>query len=348
MIRVLVVDDSVTMREYLRVLIGREADMTVQGVACNGREAVDRVLAERPDVVTMDIMMPVLDGVEATREIMAKAPVPIVVVSAQSDPAQVRRAFEAMDEGALAVVQKPPGFGHPGHEAAVREIIEKVRLMAGVKVVRRWSPSGGERPVNGRVSPARTFRVVAVGASTGGPHAVQTVLRGLPAPAPVPILLVQHITQGFTRGFADWLDQTTPHNVTVAEDGERLQPGRVYVAPDDRHLGVRFGLYATLSAEPPLDGHRPAVSYLFRKVAETCGPEAVAVLLTGMGRDGAAEMKRLRDLGAVTIGQDEATSVVYGMPAEAHRLGGVAHQYPLDEIGPALQHLLASAHISHL
>ncbi|RMH67828.1 MAG: chemotaxis-specific protein-glutamate methyltransferase CheB [Bacteroidetes bacterium] len=365
MIRVLIVDDSMVLREYLRGLF-EEAGMEVVGVARHGQEAVEQVPVLRPDVVTMDISMPVMDGVEATRRIMRTHPVPIVVVSAQHDREQVRKAFLAVDEGALAVVQKPYGAGHPEHEASVRRLIEKVRLMAGVKVVRRFArpeplapppataiateratgpvPEASRAPKRiagaGQAGRVEAVRVVAIGASTGGPQAIQTILRGLPAVLPVPVLVTQHITPGFTEGFAGWLQNTTGFPVRLARNGEVLRAGQVYLAPDDTHLGVGPGDTVVLSQAPPLYGVRPAVAFLFRTVAEQYGAAAIGVILTGMGQDGAAELKLIKDRGGLTVGQDEATCVVYGMPAAAQRLGALVQVLPLDEIGPFLRRYL--------
>ncbi len=340
MIDVLVVDDSAVVREYFAHLFGAQGDMRVVGTAKNGVEALQMVETLHPHVITMDISMPVMSGEEASRRIMAEHPTPIVVVSAQHDQEQVKLAFKAMEAGALAIVQKPYGAGHPQYGASVRELVDKVRLMAGVKVVRRWTLSHPETIAPPRCEPARTVRIVAIGASTGGPQAIQSVLRSFPAVFRAPVLIVQHITVGFCRGFADWLRSTTGVSVRLPEDGEELRPGVAYLAPDDQHMGVTKVGTIRLDDSEPLYGVRPSVGYLFRSLARHYGAEAIGVIMTGMGRDGAAELKLMRDAGAVTVGQNEDSCVVYGMPGVAAKLGAVTHQLPLADIGPSIRRQL--------
>ena len=345
MIEVLVVDDSVVVRDYLRYLLEEDPDIRVVGTATNGREAIEFVQRHKPDVVTMDIHMPVMDGFEATRAIMETTPVPIVIVSASWDPQEVEKTFGALESGAVAALEKPRGLGHPEGENAARELAQTVKLMAEVKVVRRWARHrrAGAIPA---APPAATppprsagIEVVAIGASTGGPQALHVVLSGLRSGLPVPVLIVQHIAPGFLPGLADWLGQSALP-VRIAARGEGLAPGQVYLAPDGFHMGVDHGRRIALSNSPPEHSLRPAASFLFRSVAEVFGGRAVGVLLTGMGRDGAEELKLMRDRGAVTIAQDRESSVVHGMAGEAIRLGGVDHVLPLNQI-PAMLASLA-------
>lgn len=345
MIRVLVVDDSSVARELLRHMLESDSDIRVVGTAGDGLEAVSLAQKLRPDVITMDIEMPKMDGFQAIRKIMETQPVPIIVVSSHWEPHETQQSFRAMEAGAVAALPKPQGPGHPGHEEAVRELVQTVKTMSEVKVVRRWTrsrqPPASPKPLplQARQGPATDPRILVVGASTGGPPVLQVILSRLPKNLPVPVVVVQHIAPGFVQGLLEWLHQTTGHPMRLASHGEMLLPGHVYFAPDHHHLGVGPDGRATLSSDPAENGLRPSVSYLFRSVAASYGSQAVGVLLTGMGKDGAEELKLMHDRGAVTIAQDQASSVVHGMPGEAIRLGGARYVLPPDEIAALLQQL---------
>jgi two-component system chemotaxis response regulator CheB len=345
MIRVLVVEDSPVVREFLTYILGTDPDIKVAGTAHNGEESLEAVERIKPDVVTMDIHMPKLNGFDATRRIMETCPTPIVIVSGSSTSEEVVTTFRALEAGALAMVPRPKGIGHPEHEATARELVQTVKLMSEVKVVRRWprSKSGGAVPTAPRVTISQTSaetRLVAIGASTGGPLVLQTILSKLQSEFPVPVLIVQHMSPGFTEGFAEWLTQSARFPVGIAGQGETMLPGHAYVAPDGFHLGVRSVGQMVLSAEAPENGLRPAVSYLFRSVAKVYGASAVGVLLTGMGRDGAEELKLMREKGAVTIAQDKESSVVAGMPGEAIKLDAATYVLPPERIAAALTSLV--------
>jgi len=341
LISVYIVDDSAVARQYLKHILETDASIKVIGEASSGEEAVEFVKAERPDVITMDIRMSGMDGHEATSRIMETHPVPIVIVSANYNRDQVEQSFRAMEAGALAIVEKPPGIGHSDYERSTHELISTVKLMSEVRVVRRWRknrrlPLAPKEPLG----EAKNIRAVLIGASTGGPPVLQTVLSGFKADFPAPILVVQHITKGFIEGMLEWLGAVISLPVSLARDGERALPGRVYFAPDDRHLGVDSSNRFFLSMDAPENGIKPSISFLFRSALESYGGEVVAVLLTGMGKDGAAEMKKIRDLGGMTIIQDRESSVVYGMPGEAARLGGAAFVLPPERIPSKIESIV--------
>ena len=341
MINVLVVDDSSSAREFIRYVLAADPEIEVIGTAGDGLAALEAVERLCPDVVTMDINMPKLNGLEATRRIMETCPTPIIIVSGNLDPDEVATSFRAMEAGALVALPKPRAISHPEHARDIQTLVQTVKLMAEVKVVRRW-PRHPKEPVRTAVAtpiPATIStpaRVIAIGASTGGPIVLQTILSHLPRNFPAPLLVVQHMAAGFTSGFAEWLALTSPLPVQLARPGMAPSPGQVYLAPDGFHLQVDLAGRLVLSDASPENGLRPAVSALFRSVAQVFGKRAVAVLLTGMGCDGAQELKQLKALGATTIVQDRESSIVFGMPGEAVRLGAATFELPPDKIAAAL------------
>ncbi|MGA8428552.1 MAG: chemotaxis-specific protein-glutamate methyltransferase CheB [Candidatus Sulfotelmatobacter sp.] len=351
MIRVLVVEDSATVREFLLQILESDPAIEVVGTAATGEEAVAAVERIRPDIITMDVHMPRMNGFDATRRIMETRPTPIVMVSGAADATDTAKAFHAIECGALAVLAKPTGIGDPTHEQSTAELVRTVKLMSEVKVVRRW-PRYRPSELLPVFTPAAQFhlqsvhaqvRIVAMGASTGGPPVLQTILSELPTDFPVPILIVQHIAAGFTRGFVDWLANSSSLTVQLASSGQLAVPGHVYVAPDGVHLAVGADGRLQLHSDELENGLRPSVSYLFRSVAKAYGPSAVGVLLTGMGRDGAAELRLMKDHGAITIAQDQETSVVHGMPGEAIKMGGATYILPSEKISLALTSLATQA-----
>lgn len=332
MIRVLVVDDSATVREHLIFLLGQDPELQVVGAARDGLEAVEQAERLRPDVILMDVHMPRMNGYEATRQIMGRVPMPIVMVSASLSRDEVAMTFEALKAGALMVVEKPGGPDHPNHAETATRLVEAVKLMAEVKVVRRWQRKEKEQVACPPAVSARPFRLVAIGASTGGPQVVAEILRGLPRDLEVPILVVQHIAPGFTRGLSEWLGMETRLTVKQAEAGEAIRSGIVYLAPEGSQMGVTQEGRIRLTKEPAEDHFCPSASYLFQSVAESYGRFAIGILLTGMGRDGAAGLKRLREAGGMTIAQDEESSVIFGMPGEAIRLGAAEYVLSPEQI----------------
>ena len=353
MIKVLVVEDSLVVQELLVHILSSDPHIQVIGRANNGKKALDFLTGQKADVITMDIHMPEMDGLEATRHIMESEPVPIIVVSASWSPQEVETTFRIMEAGAVAMVEKPRGIGHPDYAMMSNKLIQTVKAMSEVKVVRRWNrprhigatpqPEVQQTPsvvLTSKAPKPADIRLIAIGTSTGGPQVLQAILKALPKDIPVPVLIVQHIAAGFLHGLATWLGQTTGFPLRIAAQGEQLLSGHVYLAPDGFHMGATRTDRITLSTDAPESGLRPAVSYLFRSVAAAYGPSAVGVLLTGMGRDGAAELKLMKDKGAITIAQDKASSVVHGMPGEAINLGAATYVLPPDRIAAMLASLV--------
>lgn len=319
-VRVVVADDSPTARRLLAELCDRDPGISVVGEAANGEQAVELTLRLSPALVLMDVHMPVLDGVEATKQIMREQPTPIIMVTAGTAPSDVEAGLSALRFGALTVLPKPVAPGVPGFEAAASRMTALVKALADVKVIRRREGTSSRgRPVS-RTTPS----IVAVAASTGGPPAVARFLQHLPADLPVPVVVVQHIVGGFLPGLVAWLRAEVPFHVMQAEQGQSLQAGTVYLAPDGRHLEVDPLVNARLTDGDPVVGFRPSATVMFSSLARSLAPSAIGVVLTGMGQDGLEGARQLRGAGGRVLAQDEATSVVYGMP-KAVVDAGLAH-----------------------
>lgn len=335
MIRVLVAEDSLTVRQLLVEVLRSDPDITVVGEASNGAEAVELAERLRPDLITMDIQMPVLDGLAATKEIMTRCPTPIVIVSASSSKPDVDRALNAMRAGALTVVEKPDNPAHAQFDGRRERLLGMVKAMSQVKVVRRWAPRPEPQPPPRRVRVAGVgpIRLVAIATSTGGPAVLQRILADLPGDFSAPILVVQHIAIGFIAGLAEWLDASCDLRVKVAEHGEELRPHTVYVAPDDQHLLVAEPGRVRLSSEAPVGGFRPSGTPLFETAAAVFGSAVAAVILTGMGTDGVEGLRAVKAAGGHVIAQDERSSVVYGMPQKAIEARVVGEVLGVEAIG---------------
>jgi len=348
-LRVLVVEDSITVRKRLCEILASDPEIEIAGEAEDGRRAIELCRECRPDAITMDMMLPVMSGLAATEYIMAHCPTPILVVSSSINRGELFKTYDALAAGAVDVLEKPSG--DESDAIWEQKFLETVKLVSRIRVIthlrarldaRGRSPSGLPAATD-RASWQDTYRVIALGASTGGPGAIIEVLRAFAPDFPLPVLLVLHINEPFGSAFADWLDGQTSRRVAYAQDGEPVATaaGRVAMAPPGRHLVVRGGRFY-LTLDPERHSCRPSVDVMFESVAREYGPTAAACLLTGMGRDGAAGLLEIRKAGGLTIAQDEATSVVYGMPREAVLLGAVGRVLPLGEIGPVLTSLTPS------
>lgn len=342
MIRVLIVDDSPTLRLLIWSIIDQDQELEVVGQARNGQEAIELCAKHDPDIITMDIRMPKMNGYEAIGHIMEKLPRPILVLTSTKSDIELGISIKATKMGALDILGKPTGM--PDEDPKAAELIHNIKIMSGVKVVHRsrWLQKTKDRdeeipdkssrtksPASGKSHP---LELVGIGASTGGPPALQVILQELPVDFAVPVVVVQHISSGFIQGMARWLDESIPLRVKVAEDDEVLRKGFVYLAPDDRHLVIKPGPQAYLKKTSDVDKQSPSVDVLFNSLARYFRSRAVGVLLTGIGNDGADGLLKMRTAGCLTIAQDEDTSVVYGMPGEAAALGAAKEVLPLGQI----------------
>jgi two-component system, chemotaxis family, protein-glutamate methylesterase/glutaminase len=351
-LRVLIAEDSLTIRRRFCEILNADPELEVVGEAENGKRAIELCEELRPDVITLDMVMPVMSGVTAAEYIMAYRPTPILIVSASTNRGELFKTYDALAAGALDVLEKVDDVDE-AWEARFRatlKLIARIRVithprarLSGVTAVAAEPPrtpasSNVRRPA---AASAPQYRVVAIGASTGGPAAIVKVLRTLPSALRVPVFFVLHIDEPFGAAFAEWLDSQTPHPVIYARGGELLDAlrGHVIMAPPGRHLTVA-GRRLRLSADPPRHSCRPSIDVLFESLAIDCGAEVVACLLTGMGRDGAAGLLAIRQAGGFTIAQDEATSVIYGMPREAASIGAAQSILALEEIGSQIAKLL--------
>ncbi|MBK6980915.1 MAG: chemotaxis response regulator protein-glutamate methylesterase [Betaproteobacteria bacterium] len=342
-IKVLIVDDSALIRSLLTEIVNRQPDMTAVGAAPDPYAAREMIRSLDPDVVTLDVEMPRMDGIDFLEKLMRLRPTPTVMVSTMTQQgAEV--TLRALELGAVDFVAKPRIDIARGMEASAAEIVDKIRLAAGAKVRRAAPPGAAMQPLAAVASRASTEKLLIVGASTGGTEAIKEVLLPMPPDAPG-ILITQHMPAGFTRSFAQRLDGLCRIRVKEAEDGERILPGHAYIAPGDRHLLVRrsgANYMTALSDAAPVNRHRPSVEVLFRSAAQAVGANAIGIMLTGMGKDGAAAMLEMKQAGAWNLAQDEASCVVFGMPREAIAAGAVDEILPVSRIAAATLERLAA------
>ncbi|WP_319761215.1 chemotaxis-specific protein-glutamate methyltransferase CheB [Maridesulfovibrio sp.] len=347
MIKVLIVDDSASVRTLFAEMFKREDDFEVVGCAEDGYSALRMVRDLKPDVVSMDVNLPDCDGFSITRMIMEENPVPIVVVSAVYSATDAEIGFRLIDTGALTF-HKKPALNSGYFEEQMQEIITSVRLMSEVRVVRRKrrfrnaADQNRPQPLEGNFLPAPSSgkdKVVCIGASTGGPQAIKQILMSIPHEFTAPILVVQHMSEGFTEGMVNWLKRYTGHDVRRAAHGDLLESGTIYFAPEGSHMEVSAERKIVLTDSASVNESRPSVSVLFNSAAQNLGRSAVGVLLTGMGRDGADGLLAIRRKGGYTIAQDEETSIVFGMPGEAVKIGAAISILPIEKIGDYLNRI---------
>ncbi|MDC8012893.1 protein-glutamate methylesterase/protein-glutamine glutaminase [Tahibacter soli] len=330
--RVLVVDDSALVRQMLTEVLGRDPGLVVVGAAPDPYVAREMIKRLEPDVVTLDVEMPRMDGLTFLDNLMRLHPLPVVMVSSLTE-AGAEATLDALELGAVDYVAKPKSAVAHGIEAYADELRAKVRAAAGARPQRRRAATT-VRPAATALGYRTTDRLIAIGASAGGTEAIRVVLQNMPADAPA-IVVTQHIPATFSRAFAERMDRSTAMSVCEAADGQQIVPGHCYIAPGDRHLVIeRSGARwcCRLSDAAPEHHHRPSVDVMFRSVAQNVGRNAVAAILTGMGEDGARGLLQLCDAGVPTVAQNEATSVVWGMPGAAVRMGAVREVLPLDRI----------------
>jgi two-component system chemotaxis response regulator CheB len=340
-IRVLIVEDSKVIRQLLEHIVGHDPRLEIAAAVGSAEEALRILERVAPDVISMDIRLPGMNGLDATRRIMAERPTPIVVVSASVECEDLQITMNALRAGALAVLEKPAGTASGEYEAFARRLGTQLTIMSEVKLVRRRTaaPRADAPRTRGIAYPSRQrtnpvpggYRMMGIVSSTGGPNALVQLLGGLGPGFPLPTALVQHITSSFLEGFAAWLQNVSPFSVAIVKDRAVPIAGCVYMAAPDRHLRLERGVLLADESEP-VGGQRPSGTVLFESMGADLGAGALGVLLTGMGADGAAGLLQLRNQGGYTIAENESTAVVYGMPAEAVRLGAVCESLPLPAI----------------
>lgn len=337
-IKVLLVDDSPVALTMIKKMLSAAPDIRVVGTARNGEEALALMPVLDPTVVCTDFHMPVMDGLKLTEEVMCKYPRPILIITVSAKPSNI---FKLLESGAVDIFPKPSGELAIEDLGLVNELTSRIRILAGVHVFRRFkeSPVAPPKPSESKTRTdvqSSSFKIVAIGASTGGPQALQNILSQIPNNFPLPIICIQHIGEGFLEGLIEWLRYTCSLNIDIAIHGELPLPGTVYFPHENAHLLIDDRGRFVYSSELPLNGHRPSITITFKSVAGYYGNCAIGVLLTGMGNDGDEGMKSIAMAGGFTIAQDEKTSVVFSMPHHAIKLGAAQYVLPVHEIAAIL------------
>jgi two-component system, chemotaxis family, protein-glutamate methylesterase/glutaminase len=336
MINVLVVEDSPVARELLLEIISQADDIHVLGTAATGEDAIKMNKELNPDLITMDVNLPKMNGLEATKNIMESRPVPIIIVSSGFEPYNIDHSVEVLKAGAVAIAKKPEAYGSEHFKADGDKLIQMIRLMSEIKVIKRKASGENKKHEPNIVQPNGKsndkIELIGIGASTGGPAIIEEILSGLPDNFSIPVVIVQHIAQGFTEGFVEWLNQKSTLKVVVASDGMSVEPGYCYIAPDDFHLKIKYPDTLQLVNDDLVNGVKPSVSVFFESLVNTYGKNCLAILLSGMGKDGADKLKILKDVGAITIAQDSSSSLIFGMPGEAVKLKAAKYVMSKEEI----------------
>ena len=336
-IKVLLIDDSPIALKILEKILITAQDIKVVGTAKNGKEGLERVIELNPDVICLDLHMPVMDGYEFTKECMTRHPKPILVVSVSVQEGSAN-IFKLLQAGAIDVFAKPRSGIESEYDKRGLELISKVRLLSGVVAIRRPSAEPGVRSVESKpIIPHSEIRIphleiIAIGASTGGPQTLEAIFMHLPANFPLPVICIQHIGDEFLDGFVEWLASICRVKVRIAQTGDSPEPGTIFFPQAGTHLKIDNNGKFSISREPPYDGHLPSISVTFKSIADYYGGHAMAILLTGMGRDGAEGMQAVSKAGGVTIAQNEATSIVFGMPKAAIELAAAKYMMSPEEI----------------
>ena len=334
-IRVLIVDDSGLIREILKKMLETDPLIQVVGMAENGERAIELVQKLKPDVVTMDINMPVMDGFRATEHIMAYCPTPILILSFILDKEGIYTTFNALAAGAVDVMEKPSGLESKVWNKLGDVLVQKVKLVSKVKVITHVK--GRIRKVlkhkeSVSLSSPNKYEIIGIGASTGGPSVVMQILKNIPSDYDLGILVVQHMAEGFIDGFGKWLGDACKVKVKLAQEGEKIEKGQVLIAPDGFHTIVRNRTSVGLISGNPVNSVKPSVDILFNSIADVYGESAVGILLTGMGADGAVGLKHIKDKGGITIAQSENSCTVFGMPKAAVEKGAVSELLSVEDI----------------
>lgn len=337
MIKVLIVDNSPVSRFVIRRVLERDENLKIVGEARNSKEALELVSHFNPDILTVDVSQPDMEGLEATKRIMQENPVPIIAVTNQKDNS-VKQAIQIIQAGALTVIEKPEQFLANEVDAAGQNLIDSIKSLSEVKVVRRWNDKRMEQIPKQKIlhKAKSSTEIIGIATSTGGPNALAKLLKQLPTDFQIPILVVQHIMKGFTENFVNWLRNVTGHKVKLAEQHELISKNIIYIAPDDFHLSVNRFHRLVLTGDEPVKGHRPSADYLFFSIAKNYSNRGMGIILTGMGDDGAEGMKAIKDAGGLTIAQNRDSSVIFGMPNEAINLNAVDKVVSIDKIGEAI------------
>lgn len=364
-IKVLIVDDSALMRKLLNNILSNDSRFEVVAEATNGKEAVIYSKLFKPDVISMDMIMPIMDGLEATYEVMKSNPVPIVIVSSIYQKDEVNLAIQELEAGAVAIIQKPSGPEHPNHKLSANKYKSLLKIMSEIKVVKRTNrikksyqtkesnqikdntqPKTNhktESNTNGRCARPKDTSIIAIGASAGGPEAIRIILESLTYPLKAPIIIIQHIDPNFTEGLAIWLQQNTKSNVKIAKSGERLKNNTIYISPGGMHLTIIEQSIIKLTSPikgANASGHTPSIDVLFESLTKENPEKCIAILLSGMGKDGAEGLKNLKESGAYTLIQNETSSLIFGMPGEAEKLDAHVKKLTPEEIAQEINYII--------
>jgi two-component system, chemotaxis family, protein-glutamate methylesterase/glutaminase len=345
-IKVLLVDDSPIVLNILKRILSSSQEIEVIGTASHGQEGLQRIKELDPDVVCTDLMMPVMDGLEFTKEVMHSFPKPILVISSALEGKNQSNVFQLLEAGALEVFPKPQGGSEKEYEVIRPKLESKIKMIHSIPVFKTRAKyesvaiTQAKQTTTNLIPPSKSIRYLVIGASTGGPNAIQKVLERLPGNLSVPVICVQHISDGFIESMVTWLDQSAKLKVKIMEEDELPVSGKVYFPRDHRHLVIDARGRLKESLEVSVNGHTPSINITFKSFATHFGSSTLGVILTGMGDDGASGLLSIKHMGGKTIGESADTCVVYGMPRVAKEIGAVDYQLPLDKIPEKIMSLV--------